>query len=128
MSLNREQHYTGETIELMVRGQPITGEVWYDSSSGKVQVRRQNNTKGIIYDDGVVMPGQPFSKNNIEELIKNNSKLKNLMTQGGVRSTPGFLTEGGVIGREQDLTSNSIKDLFTTTDNDKYFVVQGGAG
>ena len=128
MSLNREQHYTGETIELMVRGQPITGEVWYDSSSGKVQVRRQNNTKGIIYDDGVVMPGQPFSKNNIEELIKNNSKLKNLMTQGGVRSTPGFLTEGGVVGREQDLTSNAIKDLFTTTDNDKYFVDQGGAG
>ena len=128
MSLNREQHYTGETIELMVRGQPITGEVWYDSSSGKVQVRRQNNTKGIIYDDGVVMPGQPFSKNNIEELIKNNSKLKNLMTQGGVRSTPGFLTEGGVVGREQDLTSNAIKDLFTTTDNDKYFIDQGGAG
>ena len=65
MSLNREQHYTGQTIEVRIMGQPIEGEVWYDSSSGKVQVRRQNNTKGIIYDDGVVMPGQFFSKNTI---------------------------------------------------------------
>ena len=126
MSLNREQHYTGQTIEVRIMGQPIEGEVWYDSSSGKVQVRQKNGA--LMYDDGVIPPGLSYSKNNIEELIKNNSELKNIMTQGGVRSTPGFLTEGGVIGREQDLTSNAIKDLFTTTDNDKYFVDQGGAG
>ena len=127
MSLNREQHYTGQTIEVSTGfGQTIEGEVWYDSSNGKVQVRKKDKNETLIYDGGFV-PGQIYSKNNIEETIKNNSELKKIMTQGGVKSTPGFLTDGGVIGREESLISEAIAETFETTDDDKYFVDQGMA-